>query len=74
MVSILYFICAAKYDQLTKKSNAGVFEFLYFFASFWGQFGPNCTTWLLAGALWSLLLTLSQVVVVRGRTEAIARP
>ena len=26
------------------------FQFIYFFSSFWGQFGPNCTTFLLAGA------------------------
>ena len=27
----------------------GTFQFIYFFSSFWGQFGPNCTTFLLAG-------------------------
>ena len=25
---------------------------IYFFSSFWGQFGPNCTTFLLAGELY----------------------
>ena len=25
---------------------------VYFFSSFWGQFGPNCTTFLLAGELY----------------------
>lgn len=40
---------------------AGTFQFIYFFSSFWGQFGPNCTTFLLAGVpllasvLWLLL-------------------
>ncbi len=27
-------------------------QFLYFFSSFWGQFGPNCITFLLAGELY----------------------
>ena len=50
MVSILFFISSAKYNVLIEKKNIGVFQFLYFFSSFWGQFGPNCTTFLLAGA------------------------
>ena len=50
MVSILFFISAAKYSVLIEKKNIGVFQFIYFFSSFWGQFGPNCTTFLLAGA------------------------
>ena len=29
-----------------------MFQFIYFFSSFWGQFGPNCTTFLLAGELY----------------------
>ena len=41
---------AGKYTTLIKKNNIGVFQFIYFFSSFWGQFGPNCTTFLLAGA------------------------
>ena len=27
-------------------------QFLYFFSSFWNQFGPNCTTWLVAGEVY----------------------
>lgn len=27
------------------------FQFLYFFSSFWGQWGPNATTWLLPAEL-----------------------
>jgi MFS family permease len=52
MVSILFFISAAKYPTLIKPNNIGVFQFIYFFSSFWGQFGPNCTTFLLAGELY----------------------
>jgi len=33
-----------------------VFQFIYFFSSFWNQFGPNCTTFLVAGE--RLLCTL----------------
>ena len=50
MVSVMYFISAAKYTVLIEKKNNGIFQFIYFMASFWGQFGPNCTTFLLAGA------------------------
>ena len=27
-------------------------QFLYFFSSFWNQFGPNCTTWLVAAEVY----------------------
>jgi hypothetical protein len=37
MVSILFFISAAKYPTLIKPNNIGVFQFIYFFSSFWGQ-------------------------------------
>jgi len=50
MVSVLFWVSAGKYDWLVRKNNIGVFQFIYFFSSFWGQFGPNCTTFLLAGA------------------------
>ena len=30
-------------------TGAKVFQFIYFFSSFWNQFGPNCTTFLVAG-------------------------
>ena len=51
MVSLLFFISSGMYSTLIEKKNIGVFQFIYFFSSFWGQFGPNCTTFLLAGAL-----------------------
>ena len=46
---ILLYIAAAAYPSLTSKKGLPTFQFIYFFSSFWGQFGPNCTTFLLAG-------------------------
>jgi len=50
---ILFFIATLLYDQLTQPGE-GVqwFQFIYFFSSFWNQFGPNCTTFLLAGEVY----------------------
>lgn len=47
--AILFYISAAIYPSLTSKKGLPSFQFIYFFSSFWGQFGPNCTTFLLAG-------------------------
>lgn len=46
---ILFYIAAAAYPSLISKKGLPSFQFIYFFSSFWGQFGPNCTTFLLAG-------------------------
>jgi len=48
---ILFLICAADYDGLTTPGGIHAFQFLYYFSSFWGQFGPNTTTWLLPAEL-----------------------
>ena len=48
MVSILFFISSGMYTTLIVPKNIGVFQFIYFFSSFWGQFGPNCTAWVAA--------------------------
>jgi MFS family permease len=48
-VFVLFLICSVRYHSLISKNHIHAFQFLYFFSSFWGQFGPNCTTWLLAG-------------------------
>lgn len=50
-VCILFYVAAAVYPSLTSKKGLPTFQFIYFFSSFWGQFGPNCTTFLLAGKL-----------------------
>lgn len=33
-------------------ANIHAFQVLYYLSSFWGQFGPNATTWLLAGEVY----------------------
>ncbi|KAF8316129.1 MFS general substrate transporter [Clavulina sp. PMI_390] len=46
---ICFVIPAFAYGPLTKKgAGIKVFQFLYFFSSFWNQFGPNATTFLVA--------------------------
>lgn len=48
---ILFLLPAVLWDQLTgSKRGTKIFQFIYFFSSFWNQFGPNCTTFLVAGA------------------------
>ncbi|CAK0752621.1 hypothetical protein CVIRNUC_002160 [Coccomyxa viridis] len=50
MVFVLFLCCAAAYDKLVSTpTNLHWFQFLYFMSSFFGQFGPNATTWLLPG-------------------------
>ena len=47
---ILFLLPAALWDTLTGSiTGTKVFQFIYFFSSFWNQFGPNCTTFLVAG-------------------------
>lgn len=46
MMFILFLMCGIFYNDLTRDSNTiKWFQFLYFFSSFWNQFGPNATTW-----------------------------
>ncbi|EMC93936.1 hypothetical protein BAUCODRAFT_141348 [Baudoinia panamericana UAMH 10762] len=55
MSFILFLICAAAYPLLNQKPGspgAQAFIFLYFFSSFWIQFGPNSTTFLLAAEVY----------------------
>jgi len=48
MMFILFLACGAAYETLVS-DYIRLFQFLYFFSSFWNQFGPNCVTWLVAG-------------------------
>lgn len=50
MMSLLFLVCGAAFGPLTS-TTAGLhaFQALYMLSSFWNQFGPNCTTWLVAG-------------------------
>jgi MFS family permease len=51
-VALLFFLSAGLYHPLTSKGGIHTFQFIYFLSSFWGQFGPNCTTFLLAGEVY----------------------
>jgi hypothetical protein len=52
-IFILFIISAALYPQLTVPGTpVKVFQFMYFFSSFWSQFGPNGTTFLLAAEVY----------------------
>lgn len=48
MCGILYLLPAIWYKQLKSPQHIKGFQTIYFFASFFQQFGPNCTTFLLA--------------------------
>ena len=37
----LFYVSAAAYKPLTSKGGIHVFQFIYFFSSFWGQFGER---------------------------------
>ncbi|KIW26445.1 uncharacterized protein PV07_09539 [Cladophialophora immunda] len=53
MSFILFIIAAGLYPVLDVKGPGGkAFEFIYFFSSFWIQFGPNSTTFLVAGEVY----------------------
>lgn len=50
---ILFIIAASIFPTLDKKGpGSHAFEFIYFFSSFWIQFGPNSTTFLLAAEVY----------------------
>ncbi|CAK0783592.1 hypothetical protein CVIRNUC_006791 [Coccomyxa viridis] len=51
MSFILFICCGAAYHQLIHPANIHWFQALYYLASFFAQYGPNCTTWLIAGEL-----------------------
>jgi len=53
IIFIIFVICTFRFDQLQKPgAPVKTFTFLYMFASFWQQFGPNATTFLLAAELY----------------------
>jgi len=53
IIFIIFVICAFKFETLQKPGvPVKVFTFLYMFASFWQQLGPNATTFLLAAELY----------------------
>jgi len=51
MMFVLYLPCGAAYNTLST-TEIHWFQFLYFMSSYFNQFGPNCTTWLVAGEVY----------------------
>jgi len=67
---VLFLVPACLWDSLTGSKTGGkVFQFIYFFSSFWNQFGPNCTTFLVAGK--RLLCTLCMLCCLHGGKRSI---
>jgi len=52
MVTWAFFFCGHYYETLTQGHNIRYFQMMYYMTSFFGQFGPNCTTFLLASELY----------------------
>ena len=48
MLGVIFLVCAIWYDWLVSE-QLQLFQFLYFFSTFWGQFGPNATTYVVPG-------------------------
>lgn len=51
---ILFLIPAIWYTQLESKAHIAGFQTIYFLSSFFQQFGPNCTTFLLAAEIFPI--------------------
>ena len=52
-IFVIFIISAALFSKLEKPGTpVKIFQFLYFFSSFWSQFGPNGTTFLLAAEVY----------------------
>ncbi|KAK9821919.1 hypothetical protein WJX81_006266 [Elliptochloris bilobata] len=49
LVAAAFLACAAGYDTLVQPGGIPAFQALYLLSSFFGQFGPNATTWMLPG-------------------------
>ncbi|WVR04159.1 hypothetical protein IAU60_001158 [Kwoniella sp. DSM 27419] len=45
---VLFLICAIWYNELSTPQHIRGFQTIYYLSSFFQQFGPNCTTFLLA--------------------------
>ncbi|RSH95744.1 hypothetical protein EHS25_000836 [Saitozyma podzolica] len=51
---ILFLICAIWFDQLESHAHIKGFQTIFFLSSFFQQFGPNCTTFLLAAEVFPI--------------------
>jgi hypothetical protein len=45
VVSICFAACGIWYNELTTPSTYRYFQLLYYTSTFFGQWGPNATTW-----------------------------
>jgi len=71
---VLFLIPACIYNTLLEPKNIGIFQFIYFFSTFWNQFGPNCTTFLLAAEVYpaSVRATGHGISAATGKLGALA--
>ncbi len=72
---ILFIIPAALYNQLLHPgAPIKTFQFIYFFSSFWNQFGPNATTFLLAAEVFPapIRATAHGISAASGKLGALA--
>ncbi|RSH80194.1 hypothetical protein EHS25_007204 [Saitozyma podzolica] len=53
-VGILYLLPAIWYTQLSSRAHIHGFQAIYFLSSFFQQFGPNCTTFLVAAEIYPI--------------------
>lgn len=51
MMFILFLLCGILYNEMIDHA-IGAFQTLYFLTSFFNQFGPNCTSFLVAGEVY----------------------
>lgn len=75
MMFALFTIATGAFSWLNQKgTGAQVFQAIYFFANFWVQFGPNSTTFLLAGEVYpkSVRSTVHGFSAAIGKTGALA--
>ncbi len=45
VVSLCFGACAIWFDELTQPHTYKWFQLIYYTSSFFGQWGPNATTW-----------------------------
>ena len=52
-MGVCWLVIYGQYPSLTSTADGGsgmrAFQGLYYVTTFFNQFGPNCTTWLVAG-------------------------
>ncbi|KAK5947812.1 hypothetical protein OHC33_011153 [Knufia fluminis] len=75
MIFALLIIAAGAFPILNQKGlGAKVFQAIYFFANFWVQFGPNSTTFLIAGEVFpkSVRATAHGFSAATGKSGALA--